>query len=322
MTLNDPMGSIGGYLGLGPINVPSPHQGAIALDLGRHALELILRIRSHHRLFAPRYTCEVLAPAIQAAGVELVFYDLDERLDPLLPARRPAPGDALLYTNYFGLKQATVHALAATVPHLIVDNAQDFYGPVPKGADGFVSCRKFFGVPDGAYLHCEAARDEVLASADATGRWAHLLVAAEQGTEAGFSLYQEHERRLADAPVRGMSHLTAQVMNGIDHAQVMAARRRNRDRLHAALHNLNRLPINPAAAGVPMVYPFLPDDGPALRGQLQAARIYTARYWPGLLAPLAPSDGGYRLTDDVIFLPVDQRYGAEHMDRILDVVTE
>jgi len=160
----------------------------------------------------------------------------------------------------------------------------------------------------------------VIEPADTTGRWTHLLVAADQGSEAGFPLYQEHERRLADAPARSMSHLTAQVMNGIAHERVMATRRRNRDRLHAALRDMNRLPIDPAAAGVPMVYPFLPDTGSDLRARLQAARIYTARYWPGLLAPLALSDGGCRFTDDVIFLPVDQRYGVEHMDRILDVV--
>jgi hypothetical protein len=314
------MGSIGGYLGLGPTNVPSPHQGAIALDLGRHALELILCARRHRRLLAPRYTCEVLAPTIHAAGVEVVLYDLDKRLDPVLPAGPLAPTDALLYTNYFGLKHATVQNLAATVPHLILDNVQDFYGAIPHGVDAFVSCRKFFGVPDGSYLHCEAARDKVLAPADPIGRWAHLLVAADRGSEAGFPLYQEHECRLADAPVRGMSHLTAQVMNGIDHAQVMAARRHNRDRLHAALQDLNRLPIDPAAATIPMVYPFLSDDGPDLRERLQVARIYTARYWPGLLAPLTPSDGGHRFTDEVIFLPVDQRYGAEEMDRMIDEI--
>jgi len=313
------MGSIGGYIGLETADGNPLPDGTIALDLGRHALETILLARGHKRLLAPRYTCDVLAPAIQRAGVEPVLYDLDDHLDPVLPPGKPAPGDALLYVNYFGLKQATMERLATTVPHLIADNVQAFYAPVPQGADAFTSCRKFFGVSDGAYLHCEAAQGMAFGPVDATGRWAHLLTAATEGTEAGFPLYQEHERRLAEAPVRAMSHRTARVMAGLDHARFMATRQRNRDHLHAALRDRNRLPIDPGAAGVPMVYPFLSGDR-GLRERLLAARIYTARYWPGLLAPLSPSDGARRFANDVVYLPVDQRYDTEQMDRILSVI--
>ena len=313
------MESIGGYIGLELADGDPRPDGTIALDLGRHALGTILLARGHKRLLAPRYTCDVLAPAIERSGVELILYDLDERLDPVLPAGRPAPGDALLYTNYFGLKQVTMERLAATVPHLIADNAQAFYAPVPFGADGFNSCRKFFGVADGSYLQCDAAINLDLEPADDTGRWAHLRMAASAGTEAGFPLYQEHERRLAEAPERGMSRRTARVMAGLDLAHIRAARQRNRDQLHAALRDRNHLPIDPAAAAVPMVYPLLSDDG-ALRERLRAARIYTPRYWPGLLAPLSPADGGHRFANDVVYLPVDQRYGTEAMDRILNVI--
>lgn len=313
------MDSIGGFIGLEPVTRPSGPADHIALDLGRHALEVILRARGHQRLLAPRYTCDVLAPAIRRAGVELALYDLDGQLDPVLPAGRPAQGEALLYTNYFGLKQSTVERLAATVPNLIIDNAQAYYAPVPNGADGFTSCRKFFGVADGAFLHCDVARDLTFEQPEITGRWEHLRIAAERGTEAGFARYQEHERSLIDAPLRAMSRLTANMLAGIDHERIKAVRQGNRDHLHAALHRLNRLPIDPTAAQVPMVYPFLNED-PELRNRLQAARIYTARYWPGLLAPLAPSDGAQRFAHDVVYLPVDQRYDATHMDRILRVI--
>jgi hypothetical protein len=313
------MESIGGFLPLELAQGTGRHQGGIALDLGRHALEVILRVRGYHRLFVPRFTCDVLAPAIKHSGVELVLYDLDLQLDPVLPAHGIGSKDAVLYTNYFGLKTDTVTRIASTVENLIVDAVQDFYGTAPAGVDHFVSCRKFFGVADGAYLYCDAAGDLNLEAADATGRWEHLLTAGDRGTEAGFPRYQEHERLLEDAPIRGMSQLTSRVMRSIDHDRVIQARQQNRDYLHTALGAFNRCPIDPAASSVPMVYPFLSNDL-GLRARLQAARIYTANYWPGLFAPLSAQDGARDFLDRAVYLPVDQRYGIAHMDRILAVI--
>jgi len=312
-------GSIGGYIGLELPQGSGAPQGALAFDLGRHALEAILQARAPRRLLAPRYTCEVLAPAISRSGIPVVLYDLDHELDPVLPPGAPAAGDALLYTNYFGLKQSTVERLAVSLPHLIVDNAQAYYGAIPNGADGFNSCRKFFGVADGAFAVCGAIAAVEPPPAPTTGRYEHLFAALDRGTEAAFPLSQLHEQRLADAPLRGMSPLTAALMGCMDHTHVREVRRRNRDRLHAALKGYNRLPLDPASAEVPMVYPFLCDDA-GLRDRLIAARIYTARYWPGLLAPLAPADGARPFAEQVVYLPVDQRYGDREKDRVLEAV--
>lgn len=312
-------GSIGGYIGLELPHGATAPQGALAFDLGRHALEAILHARAPRRLLAPRYTCGVLAPAISRSGVPVVLYDLDQELDPVLPAGAPAAGDTLLFTNYFGLKQATVDRLAGSVPHLIVDNAQAYYGAIPQGADGFNSCRKFFGVADGAFAVCGAIASVQPPPAPSSGRYDHLVAAVDRGTEAAFPLSQLHEKQLAGAPLRGMSTLTRALMGCMDHSRVREARCRNRDRLHAALKGRNRLPLDPASAEVPMVYPFLSDDA-GLRDRLNAARIYTARYWPDLLAPLSSTDGARPFAERVVYLPVDQRYGDREMDRVLETV--
>lgn len=321
MTSNELSGSIGGYIGLPRRDGRPWHPGAVACDLGRHALELILLHRGVQRLHVPRYTCDVLAPVFQRRGVELVPYRVDVKLDPVLHDVRSSRTGAVLYTNYFGLKADTVLGLADKVPHLIVDNAMDFYGPVPEGADAFVSCRKFFGVPDGSYAISAATRDVVLDPAPSFGRLDHLLMALDGGIEAGFERYQQHERELARAPLKGMSRMTSILMAQVDHEQVMSTRRSNRDRLHAALAATNLLPIDPAAAQVPMVYPYHTADK-GLRARLQAARIYVPRYWPGVLEPLTSDDGGRPFQEDVLYLPVDQRYGPAHMDRIIEVVLD
>lgn len=313
------MRSIGGYLELDPGQGQQWQPGAVAFDLGRHALEAILRARCYSRLFAPRYTCDVLSAAIRRSGVELVLYDVDDQLEPLLPSVALRECDALLYTNYFGLKQDMVDSLARAHKNLIVDNAQAFYTPLPAGADGFVSCRKFIGVADGAYAICDAIESPPAHAAGTAERYAHLFTALEQGLEAGFPLSRAHEQRLEEAPTRGMSRFTEALLSKVDHDLVKAVRRRNRDRLHAVLGATNRLPIDPAAASVPMAYPYLP-GATGLRDRLLAARIYVPRYWPATLAPLSAMDGGRLFSEQVLFLPVDQRYGDADMDRIIEEV--
>lgn len=315
------MYSIGGYIGLEVAGNAPFSNGGQALDLGRHGLEVIIKARHYRRLFVPRYTCAVLGGAIRNAGATMELYDLDDRLEPLLPRDHFNADDGVLLTNYFGLKQASMDQYARALPNLIVDNAQAFYAPVPHGRDHFNSCRKFFGVADGAYMHCDAAVDLAWPPAPSNGRYSHLLVAADQGIETGYPLSQAHERQLKEAPVRGMSRLTSLLMARVDHARVMTVRKANRDRLHAALQSYNRFPIDPAVAVVPMVYPFL-SEMEGLQDRLLAARIYTARYWPETLGPDNGLDAGFRFLPQTIFLPVDQRYGPEHMDRIIEVVLQ
>lgn len=44
--------------------------------------------------------------------------------------------------------------------NLIVDNVQAFYTPPIKGLDTIYTCRKFFGVPDEAYLYTDCILTE------------------------------------------------------------------------------------------------------------------------------------------------------------------
>jgi len=312
------MNAIGGYLGLEPGAGQPWHMGALALNLGRNALAQVVRTRGYRRVHVPRFTCDVLMAPLLLCGVEVVFYDLDDALAPLsMPG--PDDGEGFLYTNYFGLKDHTVGELAGGVRNLIVDNAQSFYAKPNPGVDTFYSCRKFFGVPDGAYLYCDArSRDEPERDVS-YGRFAHLLRSVDEGPEAGYADFKANEDALGQVPLRTMSHLTERLMHGIGHTRVMEKRRGNRDHLHGALRERNQLPLDPMAANVPFSYPFLSGDD-ALRERLTAHRIYTPRYWADTIAPLEPGTVEHRCADGIVHLPIDQRYGTREMDRILEVV--
>ena len=313
------MSAIGGYLGLELGHGNPMHADAIPLNLGRHALGYVLRARGYKRVHLPHFTCDVLRPTLVQSGVEMVLYGLDPAMEPLSDPSHLNEDECFLYTNYFGLKDRTAERLAGSARNLVIDNAQSFYSPPLPGVDTFYSCRKFFGVPDGAYLYTDAPPVSNLERDVSGDRCAHLLLNIDQGVEAGYSAYQMNEAKLGEVPMRTMSLLTERLMSSIDHAEVISRRRANRDRLHAALKDRNLLATDPQAAGVPLYYPFQTEDV-ALRERLRAHRIYTPVLWTGLLGKAEPGSAERLLVDQLVHLPVDQRYGPEHMDRILEHV--
>lgn len=314
------MRAIGGYLGMEVGEGGPYHAGAIPLNLGRHALEMVIKARGYRRMHVPRFTCDVLKEPLERCGVEVAFHALDDRMDPLVDPSGLDRDEGLLVTNYFGLKDRMIAGLAQRCSNLIVDNAQSFYSMPLPGVDTFYSCRKFFGVADGGYLYTDAPIARELQRDESFGRYEHLLRSWDRGAEDGYPFFQENEARMVGLPLRGMSRLTERVMSGIDHSGIAARRRGNRDRLHAQLGSRNLLSIDPAAADVPMVYPLLDADA-TLRDRLFAGKVYTPRYWPGLLGPVEPGTPEHRFVNDIVHLPVDQRYGAADMDRILDLIT-
>ena len=229
-------------------------------------------------------------------------------------------GEALLYTNYFGLKQHYVEQLAEMVgSRLIIDNTQAFYAKHLTGIDTFYSCRKFFGVPDGAYLYCEKELDEDLEQDYSYDRLAHLLKRIDLSAEEGYKDYRQVEDGLDNLPIRKMSKLTQRLMKGIDYEAAAQRRRANYQMLHEALGKENNIDLPLEKDAVPMVYPFLvPEKG--LREKLIENKIFVARYWPNVLDWTTKDDIEYLLACQMQPLPIDQRYGKEDMNRVLDII--
>lgn len=148
------MKEIGGYFELELNKGKEYHCNAVRLNSGTKCLEYILRAKAYKKIFIPYYTCEVILRQCKKLGLDYEFYSIDFNLNPVF--EKEVKGDEVfLYTNYFGIKDATVKNLAFKLKNLIVDNAQAFFSSHIEGIDSFYSARKFFGVPDGAYLYTD-----------------------------------------------------------------------------------------------------------------------------------------------------------------------
>lgn len=291
----------------------------IALNTGRNCLEYVLRCRKYSKVYIPYYTCSVVMEPLQKLGVSYDYYHINRQFE--LAEEITLNGDeALLYTNYFGLKQTYVVQLAKQYGRqLVVDNTQAFYAKPLAGIDTFNTCRKFFGVPDGAYLYTDAKADFDIEQDVSYDRMSFLLKRLDLGAEAGYSAFREQTARLVGQPIKWMSKLTMQMMQGVDYEKVAKRRRENYIYLDKHLKGTNLLQLTLSEDAVPMVYPYLTDEKD-LKKRLIAEKIFVATYWPNVLEWCISNDWEYQLADSAVFIPIDQRYDHYDMDRILEII--
>lgn len=320
--------AIGGYFELELPRKGEWHSGKLKYFSIREGLRVLLqnmvdaRGRSF-RLWLPRFLCPSVGElmATLQGQVSVSYYGLNARLDPLLDSSLRAD-DVLYVYNVFGLR----NRVDCEIPDgSILDSAHAFFSPPPPHLHTFFSPRKFFGVPDGAYVASERALP-VPSPVPVGARALYLLKRIDEGPEAGFAEFQSSEATFSLPELRGMSHLSRRILQSIDYAFVKEQRRRNFLVIHDRIGSRNELGalIDVALDDpdfVPFMYPFLVEGGEFLRQQLVSERIYTPCLWAGL------TEGGLldawesRLVVETVHLPIDQRYSEEDMERVLSHIT-
>lgn len=313
------MEPIGGYFSLELPLQEEYHKDAIRLNTGRNCLEYVLRARGYKKVYIPYYTCDVILEPFKKLGIPYEYYHVNIRME-LRDEIVLKSGEALLYTNYYGLKQRYTEQLAQKYGDcLIVDNTQAFYANPIEGIDTFYTCRKFFGVPDGAYLYTDKLLDVELDQDQSFERMLSLTKRIDLSPEAGYQDFHNVSKSLVGQLIKRMSKLTQRLMQGIDYEGAAQRRRANYQLLHEALYKENNLELPLEDDAVPMVYPYLvPEKG--LREMLIEKKVFVARYWPSVLECTTPDDVDYLLAYQMQPLPIDQRYGKEEMKQIIETI--
>lgn len=300
------MKAIGGYPELELRDNGHYHVNAIFLNTARNCLEYILRARKYKKVYIPYYTCEVMLEPFYKLGVEYKFYEIDLNFEPInAPIIKSDEG--FLYTNYFGLKKDCITHLAQCYSnHLIIDNAQAFFDMPIEGIDTFYSARKFFGVPDGAYLYTEQKLDIPIEQDYSYTRMAHLLKRIDLSPEDGYKDFQEVEESLVNSSIKKMSKLTAAILSNVDYNFIASKRRQNFQVLNEKLHSLNELNLKMDDKAVPLAYPWLSTNS-ELRNELISNRIFVPVYWRNISDWCSKDMLEYKLYQNLLPLPVDQR---------------
>lgn len=310
--------AIGGYFGLDLHRGGHYHATALKLNLGRSALRLVARTEALARIHVPFYLCRSVGDALEREGVRICRYELDGDFAPRLE-NRPASGEAVLLVDYFGICGRLVRALASRFATAIVDNTQAFFAEPSGTLATFYSARKFFGVPDGAFLYRQGAgRNAIpaLRRQRSHGLCGHLLERVDMGASFGYKTFLSNEMTLAAQPVLRMSRLADGLLRSVDYAAVRTARRRNFQYLHRHLAESNELTPNLDSESVPMSYPWL-NSAPGVRESLLEEHIYVPQYWREVLDTAPKASFDRYLAEHLIALPIDQRYTLRDMQRVV-----
>ena len=199
------MQEIGGYFGLElPVGKSFLHSDGYCVNSGRNALELILsNIQDLEKLWIPYYTCEVILEPLKRQDIPYDFYSIDNCLE-MANKLELRPGEYLLLTNYFGIKDSYISKMAERYgDRLIVDNAQAYYSNPIQGIKTFYSPRKFVGVPDGGMAFIDKDIDMGQFPVDTScDRCSHLLKRLDINAGAGYADFKANSYALSDQPIK------------------------------------------------------------------------------------------------------------------------
>lgn len=320
------MDAIGGYFSLELNEGRELHSEAIRLNAGRYALEYILRARKYRKVYIPYYICDSVLQPIKRQGVEYEFYHINEQLEPACKLH-PKDDEAVLYVNYFGLKNHKAATFCYTYLNTILDYTQAFYsekgnmsGDKRIQCDTFYSCRKYFGVADGAYLYTDCLLNEELPKDESFERMTFLTKRIDRSAQEGYADFHANDKLLSTVGMKRMSRLTEAMMCSIDYSEKANRRIRNFHLLDEALRDSNRFKWSMDSGTVPLVYPYYVENGATLRQHLINHQVFCARYWPNVLEWCLPNDWEYLLAENLVCMPIDQRYDDRDMLSILDLV--
>jgi hypothetical protein len=292
---------------------------AFPVNLGRTGLDLIIRQRQYRRIWLPAYICISVFNTLDKIGVEYETYALDENLEPAGDFGL-SDDEALLYVDYFGVKDRAVERLAGKHKNFIADLTQAFFYQPPAGVDGFNSARKFIGVPDGGFLFADFSSELDLARQEVYGNCQHLLMRAENLTELGYPFFCANDTAMNDWSPKRISLISEKILRSISLEAIAEKRRRNFRFLAGHFGDRNELKFEmDVTTDTPLCYPLLIEDGCKWQKRLIEKKIFVPTYWPKLDSFLKKYPWEQRLVKDLICLPVDQNCDLSDMERILSV---
>ena len=307
------MKEIGGYFGLEASHGNSEYyKELVALNTGRNALAYLLKAKNVKKLYIPYFLCESVSGVLKREGAHFEYYEVGEDLLPRFFGTL-SDGEYIYIVNYYGrLSTQNIADFKAKYDRIIVDNVQAFFEKPQSGVCTIYSARKFFGVPDGAYLATDKFLEN-LNTDDSSARTSHIFGRIKDGATAHYSEFKANDMSFKELPLMKMSDLTHEMLTDIDYEEVKKVREENFEFLDEKLCKINKLET--VFCPGPYAYPLYVENGAELRKKLIENKIYVATLWPNL-----ESETARDLAENILPLPCDQRYTKEDMERIVNVI--
>ena len=311
------MQEFGGYIELDRYSLPLLHDGAIALNCARNALAYLIKARKIKRILIPKFLCDSVQKVCEREGVQVKYYSINKDFLPVDVLLEP---DEYLYiVNFYGqISNELLGEFADKYQRVIVDNVQAYFqAPIP-GVDTIYTCRKFFGVADGAFLYTDASLNYELETDESFDRMRFLLGRFERTAAEFYSEYVANNDMFENEPIKKMSKLTDNLLRGIQYEKVKRIRTENFKLLHTEFSDVNKLALTvPNGA---FMYPLYIENGVEIRKKLQKENVYIPILWPDVFDVCEPFELEYDMAANILPLPCDQRYDEENLFCLKQIV--
>lgn len=324
MSTINPDHALGGYHALElPLHEKNLEPPIVKTNSARSAIKLVLASIDVRKVWLPAYACDAVVEAAGDTGVAIEFYSIDNNFD-VDAALQLKEGEHILLVDYFGLCGEIVKRNVNRFGPLktIVDCAQSYFSEDSGALATIYSPRKFFGLPDGGLLYSNDTRIQQPEQRDnsSESRMTHLISRLTNAPEVAYQQYLEAERAISELPVQGMSRLTQRLLQTADYERARTGRARNACYLHDHLGEYNQLNLKIDDSVAPLCYPFLPRVKTASRSELISQRVFLPNYWPEVLERVEEGSFEWNMVMNGLFLPCDQRYNEDDMDRLLSLL--
>lgn len=309
------MKEIGGYFQLDQLIDKPYHENLVELNTGRNALLYLVKAKKINKIYLPYFLCNSVSDLLIKQGIKFEYYHIGKNFSPIFEEKLKK--DEYLYiVNYYGqITEDVINKFKRAYKNIILDNTQSFFQKPISGVDAIYSCRKYFGVPDGAYLSTNAYLDEILEEDQSSSRMKHILGRFEGQASDYYNDFKKNDEAFKELPIRIMSQLTRNILGAIDYEKVIESRNKNFEYLRNRLADINILDIKLPYG--PFAYPYYVKNGIEIRKKLAEKKIYIPILWPNVLKEKLEDSVEYDYAANILPLPCDQRYGIDDMSYLV-----
>ena len=305
---------IGGYFEFETYHGTTPHDAALAFNTARNCLEFLISAKRISEIALPFFLCDAVKYVCERQNVIIRYYNVNEQLEPILEDITPSA--YLYFVNYYGqFDNEWIRKLKSKHKNLIVDNVQAFFQePLPE-TDTIYTCRKFFGVPDGAYLYTDTYDGyETLEQDESYERMYHIMGRFERTGSEFYTAYTDCEDSFCKQLPKKMSKLTSNILRSFNYSYISTVRTENFSYLQSVFSHINKLDLKIPEG--PYMYPLLVENGAIVRKKLQEEKIFIPILWPDVFNCSDAAEFEKYLASNILPIPVDQRYTVDDMEYI------
>lgn len=320
----------------------------VLYSLCREALyDIAVSFEGHNnKVLIPAYTCETVITPFKEAGWTCYYYNVNKdlridtkcleelcnRIEPALVVVHPYYGMSLN-----GQEADTLRRIREKGARIVMDLTHCIFAePGDDFVDYYVgSYRKWFSIPDGAFLKAKDARfhvprDEnvefVTKQTDAMYLRNQYFQSEVMPLKAISIRLNKLAESLADHHIKPhrMSSFSQELKQRQDVRMIEEKRRNN---IAFLFNHLNQSPDCrficsdwSDLSATPLYFAIYVENREDLQRLLAENRVYAPVLWPNDNADLLVSEDVNYIYQHILAIPCDQRYGKEDMERIVCVI--